>query len=97
MEFVSVNFSLNQIYQIEKSVFETMTKKAIKKVKGITYVSSTVELSKKNDDVSIDIEIEKDSAMTYDVAFSKIIDQIELHIFNLLDGKPKNIKIRLKK
>ncbi len=97
MEFISVNFSLNQIYQVEKSVFEEIAKKAIKKVKGITFESAEASLSKNHDDVSIIVTIKKEAKTNYDVVIPKAIEEVESLVFNLLDGKPKNIKIKFKK
>ena len=96
MQFISVNVSLNQVYHIEKEVFEKITKKAIQKVKGVKFVSSVIELSKKNDDISIEVEVDKDKGISLKDTFSKIIEEIEILVFNLLDAKPKNIKIKLK-
>ncbi len=95
MEFISINFSLNQIYQVEKSVFEDVSKEAVKKVKGVKFVSADAELSKNNDDVSITISITKDAKLDLTKTFTSVTNEIEMLVFNLLDSKPNNIKIKL--
>ncbi|WKX02211.1 MMB_0454 family protein [Candidatus Mycoplasma mahonii] len=96
MEFISVDISLNDTYQVEKNVFINLIKKSITKVKNIEFTSLEVEILKNKNDIVIAIEVKKNEKITLKDAILNVNDAVESAVFNLIEAKPQNIEIIVK-
>ena len=93
MGFVTVNYSLNQSYFVEKGVFEKIVKKAAADSKLIKLNSFEVEMLKVKNDYKIEINVDIKSGASYKDAISELQTNIEDLSMNLIESKPENITI----
>ncbi len=96
MQFVTVNFALNQKYHVEKSAFLQVVKKAIMKLAGVKFISSDVVIDSAGEQLKIFIEAAFDGTKPVNEMINLVTSSVERSIQDLIDTKPKNIQIVIK-
>ena len=94
MQFLSINYSLNKTYNVEKPVFEQATKNAIASCSSakLKKIKVTITSDKK---LYIKIEIIPARKDKLKILFTTIAKKVEENIENLIERKPENIQISL--
>ncbi|QDY86893.1 hypothetical protein FRW55_01805 [Mycoplasma anserisalpingitidis] len=96
MNFVTVDFNLNQFFSVQESAFKQVIKQSFnsnKQVKMVNEPKISFEYDKKNINIFIDIKIKHDAEI--DLVLKEITKNIELGVVNLIDTKPKNIQFNI--
>lgn len=96
MNFVTVDFNLNQFFSVQESAFKQVVKQSFnsnKQVKMVNEPKISFEYDKKNIHIFIDIKIKHDAEI--DLVLKEITKNIELGVVNLIDTKPKNIQFNI--
>ncbi|QDY88170.1 MMB_0454 family protein [Mycoplasma anserisalpingitidis] len=96
MNFVTVDFNLNQFFSVQESAFKQVIKQSFnlnKQVKMVSEPKISFEYDKKNIHIFLDIKIKNDAEI--DLVLKEITKNIELGVVNLIDTKPKNIQFNI--
>lgn len=96
MNFVTVDFSLNQFFSVQESAFKGVIKHSFSKIKTVKLVNEpriSFEFDKKNIHIFLEIKVKSD--IEIDNQLKEITKNIELGITNLIDTKPKNIQFNI--
>ncbi len=97
MEFVTVNYSLNQTYSVHKNVFTQIVEKVASNFKKELRITEDIQANivKGGEDIEFTIEIAIDKtgdASKIILDFSKAIEE---RVVDIINSKPSNIQIKL--
>ncbi len=96
MEFVTVNYSLNQTYNVHKNAFTQIVEKVASNFKELKLTEEMkINIVKGGEDIefSIDIAVDKNcDASQVILNFSKAIEE---SVVDMINSKPSNIQIKL--
>lgn len=91
MGLITVNYSLNQTYLVEKQVFEKIVKLACAKSKLSKTNSFNVDISEEKNDFKIEMNISVKSGASLKDAITELEGYIEEYSLNIIESKPENI------
>ncbi|AWX69975.1 hypothetical protein HUN03_00355 [Mycoplasmopsis anatis] len=96
MNFVTVDFNLNQFFSVQESAFKEVIKYSFLKTKTVKLVNEpriSFEFDKMNIHIFLEIKVKSD--IEIDNSIKEITKNIEQGITNLIDTKPKNIQFNI--
>ena len=93
MKIITVNFHLNQTYNVEDSAINDVVESAFKEIKSSKLINYKVSINKTNENFKLKLNVQKNKDATYKQATSEIKEIIEDYLVNLLDSKGENIQI----
>lgn len=93
MKLITVNFHLNQTYNVEDSAINDVVISAFKDIKSARLVGYKVKIDKNHENFKLTINVDKDKEVPFKKATSEIKSILEEYLVNLLDSKGENIQI----
>lgn len=93
MAMVTVNYSLNQAYFVDRSAFEKMIKKAASNSKLIKVKESNVIVSETKNDFRVELRILTKKGTSFKDAIESFTKQLDNYSLNLIDSKPENVTL----
>ncbi|WP_416737946.1 MMB_0454 family protein [Mycoplasmopsis meleagridis] len=94
MNYVTVNYSVNQSYSISKHTFVQLVNNCINDTSFIKLSSEPkIVLIKKKNNVGFIINIEIKKGKNISTVINNFINELEMRFLSLLDLKPASIKI----
>ncbi len=96
MNYITVNYSLNQTYSVHKDAFTQTIKKEIKKHKNIKVIEGpSVSISGIGQNLNISAKIDIKGSNDEVKEITNFTSSIENCVFDLINSKPSNIKIEI--
>lgn len=96
MNFVTVNYHLNQTYKVEDKALEQIVKDSVKGVKSVKLQNVHISISKDNTGFKVKMLVEIKKSASIRKAALEIEEKIEYYSLNLTASKPENIQIIFK-
>ncbi|CAM9151697.1 MMB_0454 family protein [Mycoplasma marinum] len=97
MEYVIVNYSLNQTYNVHKQVFIQIIEKAASNLKNELRIVNDIQANifKLGSDVEFIIEIEVSKTAEVSQVILDFSKNIEERVVDVMNSKPSNIQIKV--
>ncbi|UUM19161.1 MMB_0454 family protein [Mycoplasma sp. 1018B] len=94
MNYVTVNYSINQSYSIGEKTFIEIVNKSIENINYIKLISEPrIIFNKNKDNVGFVIDIKTKKDKNINDIINSFIEELEKKIISLLGIKPESIKI----
>ncbi|MEA4115627.1 hypothetical protein VBM87_02430 [Mycoplasma sp. 744] len=94
MNYVTVNYSINQSYSIGEKTFIEIVNKSIENINYIKLISEPrIIFNKNKDNVGFVIDIKTKKGKNINDIINSFIEELEKKIISLLGIKPESIKI----
>lgn len=95
MNYININYNLNQKYIVHENAFQSIVQFAIKEIPHIRlFDEPRISFDQKTKNISIFIEIKVKNNEKIEPIFKHLVSKINTEVKNLTDIKPQNIQIR---